>query len=364
MGGRKLAFDPILLLTAVGLTVFGLVMVGSASQFTTLGQEQGAFRFLSRQAAYALVGLAMMVVLMRIDYRRYNSRLFMGLVLAVTTILLLVVLFMPPINGAHRWIRIGPVHLQVSEFAKLALVLFLAYTLERKGEEMADVTYGVVPTTIVCGVLSGLVLIEPDTGTAALMGLITLIFLFLAGTKLKVLAAMGGGAAVLLAGVIISSDYKRDRVLTFLNPSADPLGSGFHIIQSLIALGNGGLTGVGLGQGQQKAFYLPLPYSDFIFSVIGEELGMIGTIGVLVLFGLIGWRGLRAAWGAPDTFGLYLGLALTLLLLLQAILNTGVAVGLLPTKGLTLPFISYGGSSLLAGLAATGVLLNISQHSN
>ena len=364
MSGRKLAFDRILFASAAGLTVFGLVMVGSASLFRTLSSPGGEYRLLVRQSGSAAAGLALMCWLTKVDYRRFNRRWVVATLLGTSAALLLLVLLSRPINGARRWIALGPVHLQASELAKLAVALLLAYTLDRKTDQLAEGWRGFLPAATVCGAMAALVLIEPDTGTAVLLGLVTMVFLYLAGVKPRHLATLAGGAAAVLAVVVLSSSYRRSRFLAFLDPSADPLGSAFQINQSLIALGSGGLTGVGLGQGQQKAFYLPFPHSDFIFSVIGEELGLLGTAGVLALFGIIFWRGSRSALRAPDNFGMFLGLALTLMLTLQALLNLGVATGLLPTKGLPLPYVSYGGSSLLASLAATGVLLNISQHSN
>jgi len=364
VSGRKLAFDRILFASAVGLTVFGLVMVGSASAFGDLASPNGAHRTLLKQGFHAIAGFALMYLLMRVNYRFWNKPWIAAAGVFVALVLLLTVFAFPPINGARRWIPLGPVNLQASEVAKLALVLFLAYTLDRKGDELAGEPKGFVPVLAVCGLLAGLVLIEPDTGTSFLLGIVTLVFLYLGGVRLRFLAGMAGAGAAGLALLIASSSYRRERFLAFLDPSADPLGSGFQISQSLISLGSGGLLGVGLGKGQQKAFYLPFPHSDFIFSVIGEELGFLGTVGVAAVFGVICWRGLRASIKAPDAFGTCLGLGLTLTLTLQALLNMGVATGLLPTKGLPLPYISYGGSSLLASLAATGILLNISQHSN
>ena len=364
MSGRKLAFDRKLFAAAVVLTVFGLVMVGSASAFSTLSAPDGAPRMLFKQAVHALAGFGLMYLLMRTDYRRWNRPWVAAVAVGFAFALLVVVLLCPPINGARRWVPLGPVNLQASEVAKLALVLFLAYTLDRKGEELSSGPRGFVPVLAVCGLMAGLILIEPDTGTTVLLGLLTLVLLAVGGVPARYLVGLSAAGAAGLAVVVAGSAYRRERFFAFLDPSADPLGSGFQINQSLIALGSGGLWGVGLGEGQQKAFYLPFPHSDFIFSVIGEELGLLGTCTVVALFGVIGWRGLRAALRAPDAFGTCLGLGLTLLLTMQALLNMGVATGLLPTKGLPLPFVSYGGSSLLASLAATGVLLNISQHSN
>lgn len=364
MSGRRMAFDRYLFASAVALTVFGLAMVGSASLFNLVGSQGSSSWHLFRQGIYACIGLPLMYALMKTDYRRYNNRYLVAAAVLVTALLLIGVLFTPAINGAHRWFSIGPIHVQPSEIAKLVCVLFLAYTIDRKGEEAADLRRGVLPIGAICGTLVLLVLIEPDTGTASLMGLVVFVFLFLSGTRIRHLATLAAAGAAVLAVFILSSAYRRERILTFLNPDADPLGAGFQVNQSLIAIGSGGLTGVGLGQGQQKAFYLPNPDSDFIFSVIGEELGLLGVLALLTFFGLFFWRGIRASLKAPDVFGFCLGMGLTLMLSMQALINIGVATGLMPAKGLPLPFVSYGGSSLIAALAATGVLLNISQHSN
>ncbi len=364
MSGRKLAPDKLLFAIVACLTLFGLAMVGSASVFTAVRERAGVSSYLVRQSLFAVAGLAVMLVLMKVDYRRFADRRFVALAFLGSLVLLGLVLFTPPINGAHRWFPVAGFHLQASEIAKIAFVLFLASTLDRKGDTLADLATGVVPTAAACGSCIVLILIEPDTGTAVLLGALLMVYLYLAGTSLRVLLAMAGAGAGALALDILSKDYKRERFLAFLDPSADPLGAAFQINQSLIAFGSGGALGVGLGQGNQKAYYLPSPHSDFIFAVIGEELGLWGTLLLLALFGVFVWRGLRAAARAPDNFGQYLALGLTLMIGLQALFNMGVATVLLPTKGLPLPFISYGGSSLIASLAAAGILLNISQHSN
>jgi cell division protein FtsW len=271
---------------------------------------------------------------------------------------------MPAMSGAHRWIPLGPLRFQPSEFAKLFTVVFMAHVLSRKEDQVNDPWTVSLPCFVVVGTLAFLVFIEPDMGSAVMLVAVACLMIFVAGLSWRAIAALGSlGLLAFVAGVL-AKDYRLMRLKAFLDPSADALGSSFQLNQSLIAIGSGGLTGTGLGQGQQKAFFLPAVHTDFIFSVIGEELGLIGTAALLAAFLLIFWRGMRTSFRAPDRFGFYLALGITNLLVLQALINMGVCLGLLPTKGLPLPFISYGGSSLLASMAATGLLLNISQHSN
>jgi cell division protein FtsW len=273
------------------------------------------------------------------------------------------VLFRSPINGTRRWIDLKVMSVQPSEFGKVALAIALAALLSRRADELEHPTRTLLPVAGMLGGLASLVLLEPDLGTAISYFLIAAAVLFFAGLRLRWFL----GAAVLLiptfAAYIRSASYRRDRILAFLHPEADPLGKGFQTIQSLIAVGSGGVTGLGLGHGKQKLFFLPYPYTDFIYAIVGEELGLIGCAAVLGLFGLVFARGIRAAVHAPTSFGRLLGIGLAVMIVVQALVNVSVVLSLVPTKGIPLPFLSYGGSALWADLLAIGILLNISQHS-
>jgi cell division protein FtsW len=281
-----------------------------------------------------------------------------------TTVLLIVVLFLPTLNDTHRWMRVGALSFQPSELAKVAVVVFLAYHLERRRERVNEFLPSLFPALLLLGWFAFLVFIQPDLGTAATMVLVGSVMLFLAGVRLRYFAALAvPGLAVLYQAVMVAA-YRRDRIEAFLNPYSDPRGSGYQIIQSLIAVGTGGVTGSGLMEGRQKLFYLPYPYSDFIFAVVGEELGLIGAAAVVAGFVLFLWRGIRAARRAPDDFGMYLAAGLTLAIVLQAFINLSVVLGLVPAKGIPLPFISAGGTSLVLTLLSLGVVLNVSQHAD
>jgi cell division protein FtsW len=273
-----------------------------------------------------------------------------------------VVLLLPPIAGAHRWITVGPLRFQPSELAKLFVVLFMAWELSRKEERVNDLWSVPLPCLGVVAVLGLLVVIEPDLGTAVVLTAVPCAMIFCAGLSARLALGFAGIGAVAFLAAVLAEPYRLQRVVAFGNPWADAHDSGFQLVQSLIAFGNGGLAGVGLGQGQQKALFLPAAHTDFIYSIVGEELGLVGSVLLLLTFVLLYWRGMRAARGAPDRFGYHLALGLTHLLVLQALLNMAICVGLLPTTGVTLPFISYGGSSLLTSMAAMGLLLNVSQR--
>ncbi|MGH9379416.1 MAG: putative lipid II flippase FtsW [Thermoanaerobaculia bacterium] len=359
---KKLAFDPLLFSSIIVLLTLGLAMVFSAG--TAVAQAQGltANAFLVKQVAWALLGLALGGALMLVDYRRLRRGwLVYGSLLGVVA-LLVVVLFSPALNETHRWIFLGPLSIQPSELAKLALILFLAYQIQRHEERFAQDLPTLLPTAVVLALLAGLVLLQPDLGTACMLVLIAATVLFLAGLPWR-WVLLGGASGVVAVGLaILAADYRRERLLAFLAPEKDPLGSGYQALQSLIAVGSGGFTGLGVGQSLQKLHFLPYPHSDFIYAIIGEELGLVGALAVVVLFGLLLWRGMRAGYRAPDLFGRYLAYGLTLGLVLQALINVSVTLSLLPTKGIPLPFISYGGSSLVVTLASCGILLNVSQH--
>jgi cell division protein FtsW len=359
---RKLQSDKWLFLATLALVCASVVMVYSASAVVALERYQQPYLFVTKQVMWAALGIAVLSMVMRVDYRSYRSEALIWWLLGSVTFLLVAVLFSTPINGSRRWFSLGPFGIQPSELAKLAAVLFTASVLERRMHRVNELKYSLLPIAIVVGVLVGLILIEPDLGTALSLLAVVGLMIFAAGISYRYL--LGGVLLALpaLYVVVWSAEYRRRRLLAFLDPWADPLGDGFQIIQSLIAIGTGGVTGKGLMAGVQKLFYLPEPHTDFIFAVISEELGLLGASLVVGCFCVITWRGLRAALRAPDAFGSLLALGLTMMIALQAFVNISVVTGLMPTKGIPLPLVSNGGSSLLVNLVAMGVLLNISQH--
>ncbi len=360
---KKLSTDVTLLADTMALIGFGLLMVWSSS--SALAQERygSPYYFLVKQAIWALIGLAAMGAALRLDYRSLRRPAVVYSVVAVATLCLIVVLFLNSVNETHRWIRLGALSFQPAELAKLAVVLFLAYHIERRGDRVNELQT-LFPALLLLGWFGFLIFIQPDLGTAFTLVLTGGVMLYVAGVRLRYFAALAIPAAAVLYQAIMNVAWRRGRILTFLDPWSDPRGAGYQIIQSLIALGTGGLTGVGLMEGRQKLFYLPYPYSDFIYAVIGEELGMIGALAVLAAFVVILWRGLRAGWSAPDDFGRFLAAGLTLSIVLQAFINISVTLGLLPTKGIPLPFISAGGSSLVFALIGIGLVANVSQHAD
>jgi len=359
---RTLKYDKVLF-TATLLLVFGsIVMVYSASALVALERYQQPYLFVTRQVMWAVLGLAVMAVAMRVDYRTYRHDAFVWALLAIVALMLIGVLFSPPINGTRRWFGLGGLGVQPSELAKLAGVLFTALILERRMHRIDELSYSLLPIAIVVGALVGLILLQPDFGTAMSLLLIVVAMVFAAGLNYRYLVGAVLVALPAVYIVLVSAPYRRRRLLAFWDPWADPLGDGFQIIQSLIAVGTGGVFGRGLMEGVQKLFYLPEPHTDFIFAVIGEELGLIGATGVLACFCLIGWRGLRISLRAEDSFGSLVALGITSMIVVQAFVNMSVVLGLMPTKGIPLPLVSAGGSSLLISLLGMGVLLNISQH--
>jgi cell division protein FtsW len=330
----------------------------------TSSAPAGTYFFVLKQTVAVAIGGLLAFAAMSIDYRRLDNARLIGALLAVVTAALVVVLFRAPVNGARRWLALGIMSVQPSEFAKVALVVALAALLARREHEMDLPTRTLLPVLGIVAVPAGLVLLEPDFGTAFTYFVIAGAMLFFAGLPLR---WFFGSALLLvptLSAWVWSAPYRRDRIVSFLHPEADPLGKGFHAIQSLIAVGTGGVTGLGLGHGKQKLFFLPYPYTDFIYAIVGEELGLIGCATVLGLFGLVFARGIRAAVNAPDSFGRLLGIGLSVMIVAQALVNISVVLSLVPTKGIPLPFLSYGGSALWADLLAVGILLNLSQHAS
>lgn len=359
---RKLQSDKWLFLAALALVCVSVVMVYSASALVALERFQQPYLFVTKQVMWALLGIAILSIVMRVDYRVYRNDTFVWTLLGVVAFLLIAVLFSRPVNGTRRWFGFGGFGIQPSELAKLSAVFFTALILERRMHRVNDVGYALLPIAVIVGGLVGLIILEPDFGTAVSLLAVAFVMVFAAGLSYRYLIGAALVAVPLLYVILMSADYRRRRLLAFLDPWADPLGDGFQIIQSIIAVGTGGLTGKGLMAGVQKLFYLPEPHTDFIFAVIAEELGFVGAAVIVACFAVIAWRGMRAAANAPDGFGSFLALGLTMMIVVQAFVNMSVVLGLMPTKGIPLPLVSNGGSSLLINLLGVGVLLNISQH--
>jgi cell division protein FtsW len=338
--------------------------VYSASAPVALQRYGQATFFVIRQVMWAALGLPMLWFLMKVDYRTYREPAFIWCCLGLATLALVAVLFSAPVNNARRWFGMAGIGVQPSEFAKLAAIIFIAAILERRMHRIDDVTFSLLPIGIVVTVLVGLVLLEPDFGTSMSLILIAAAMVFAAGLNYRYIVGALLVALPTVYIILMGASYRRRRLLAFLNPWDDPLGDGFQIIQSLIAVGTGGVWGRGLMNGVQKLFYLPEPHTDFIYSVISEELGLVGATAVILCFSIITWRGMRAALRAPDSFGAFLAVGLTTMIAVQALVNISVVLGLMPTKGIPLPFVSAGGSSLVVNLIAMGILLNVSQHAH
>jgi len=344
------------------LVFIGLVMVFSASAVMAKERFGSAYTFLFRQLAWAIAGLVAMFLAMKLDYRKLKHPAVVFTLLGATTILLISVFFLDRTHGTHRWFHLGPISFQPSELAKPAIILFLAWFLEAKTKAIDDWRNTLLPAITPTVVFLGLIVFQPDLGTAIACAGITACILFVAGIRLRYFGYAFLASLLPLYVLIFHVAYRRDRILAFLNPYSDPQGRGFHMIQSLIAVSTGGVTGLGLMEGKQKLFYLPEPHTDFIFAVTAEELGMVGALVVIILFAIFLWRGTRAALRTQDNFGRFLAVGVTSMIVLQAFINISVVLGMMPTKGIPLPFVSYGGSSLFVTLACVGVLLNITKQ--
>ncbi|MDX6445203.1 MAG: cell division protein FtsW [Blastocatellia bacterium] len=358
----KLQIDKWLFSATVGLALFGVVMVYSASAVIAQSENHSQFHYVFKQGVWTTLGFVAMFMAMRFDYQRLNRRWIVYGALLVTTFLLLAVFAFSPVNGARRWIKFGGFSAQPSEIAKLALAMFLAYFLAKRQGEEGLFWKTFLPCMIPLGVLAGLVAKEPDLGTALMLAIISITMCFAAGVRPRhvVYAVIPG--LLYVGKMVIFTPFRMRRMATFIDPFADQQGSGYQVVQSLIAVGSGGPHGLGFAQGHQKLLFLPFAHSDFIFAVIGEELGLIGALIVVSVFAVFLWRGMRAALRAPDRFGMLLGIGIVVGIVAQALLNMSVVLALVPTKGIPLPFISYGGSSLVPTLAGVGILLNISQY--
>jgi cell division protein FtsW len=359
---RKLQADEWLFAATVGLALFGVVMVYSASADISFRQSGSQYYYFKRQAIWTVAGLASMLAASQIDYRILSRRYVVTGLLVLTVVMLCAVFGFSPVNGARRWIKFGGFSLQPSELSKLTLAVFLARLLERRAGEEASFLRTFAPCLAVTGLLAVLVAKEPDLGTAMMLGVVCLVMLYTAGARLAHLGLLGGLGLAGVLVMMITSPWRMGRVWAYLHPFDDAQGRGFQVVQSLVAVGSGGANGLGFAEGKQKMFFLPFAHSDYIFAVVGEELGLVGGLTVLAIFGLFLWRGVRAALRAPDRFGMLLGLGIVTSIVAQALFNMSVVLSLVPSKGIPLPFISYGGSSMLLTLGAVGVLLNISQQ--
>lgn len=359
---KRVGVDKWLFGTVLLLVLFGLVQVFSASAVVAQANLGSPYSYVVRQAIWAFFGLLVMVGLMRVDYRIYNSPRVVFPAVAVTVLMLVAVFAMGGTNGAHRWVRIAGTTIEPSELAKPVLVLFLAYFLQTRIHQIDDVKGTLLRAAAVPLLFTVLILKEPDLGTAVVCVAVMGLMLYLAGTRLRYFAVAGMFAAPVLYYMLFHVAFRRARMLAFINPEADPRGTGFHILQSLIAVGTGGFFGRGLMEGVQKLFYLPEVQTDFIFANICEELGLIGAVLVVALFVALGYRGLRAAFLSTDPFARFLAFGLTVTILIQAFFNMSVVLALLPTKGIPLPFISSGGTSIFITLACMGVLLNVTRE--
>ena len=359
---REIPYDRGLIMTVLALLGFGLIMVFSASTVVSAEVYGSQTSIFTRQLLFVVIGLVGLMVSMKVDYHFYEQGRVIYPLLLVSLALLIYLLVAPASGGVQRWIRIGPANFQPSELAKLAVILFTAFYLVTRKEDFHSFKRGLLPYLVVVGAIVLLVLLEPDLGTAASIAFTAIVLLFLGGLRYRYLLGLFLAAIPALYFLVVRVPYRLDRWLAFLYPERDPYGIGYQIRQSLISVGSGGWSGLGYAQGKQKLSFLPEPHTDFIFAVVGEELGLLGCFTVVVLFGLFFWRAARISVRAESPFGTYLGLGIACMIILQAFVNMSMVVSLLPTKGLPLPFVSVGGSSMIMTMTAVGILLNISSH--
>ena len=354
-------YDLFILIPTIILLGIGLVGIYSSSSFLADHKFQDSNFYLQRQAFFVLIGLFLLVVVKNIPVELYRKIVYPILIISFA---LLVVLFLPgvakKIGGAYRWVKIGPFALQPSELVKLALAVYVAYSMSKKGNNMSSFSKGLLPHLMVVGAFMYMILIQPDLGTTVIIGCWLMIMLFVAGLNVFHILAMIIISCPMVIWLITHAEYRLNRLLAFMKPWEYPQGLGFQIIHSFLAFGSGGIWGVGLGNSKQKLLYLPEPHTDFILSILAEELGLVGIAFIILLFSILIVRGIKIALDASDLYSSYLALGITILLGLQVVINMGVVMGLLPTKGLTLPFLSYGGSSLLVNLIGIGILMSIS----
>jgi cell division protein FtsW len=361
---QKLQVDKWLFSATIGLALFGVVMVYSASAVIAQQENHSQFHYVIKQTLWTSIGFLAMFIAMRFDYQNLNRRWIVYGSLLLTILLLLAVFGFSPVNGARRWIKLKGFSIQPSEIAKLVLALFLARFLEKRAGDEGSFWRTFLPCFVVLGVIAGLVAKEPDLGTALMLAIICFTVCFAAGLRPRHLVYAVVPALLYVGKMLIFTPFRMKRLSAFIDPWADSQGTGYQVVQSLIAVGSGGSHGLGFAQGKQKLLFLPFAHSDFIFAVVGEELGLVGALIIVLVFAVFLWRGMRAALRAPDRFGMFLGIGIVVSIVAQALLNMSVVLALLPTKGIPLPFISYGGSSLVPTLAGVGILLNISQYAS
>lgn len=363
MGKSRLAPDYWLLGSILGLLAIGLVMVYSAGSVLAFHDYGDSFYFVKRQLLFAVLGVVSLVFMMNLDYRILRKYAKIGLILCFA---LLVIVLIPGIGvvrgGARSWLGISSFGIQPSEFMKLGMILFLSYWLSKEDYRITDFTKGLLPPLGMIGLAFGLIMLQPDLGTGTVMFGASLLIVFTAGARIRHLAGLAAVGVIGFVGLILAAPYRLQRITAFLDPWSDPLGAGYQIIQSLYAIGPGGLAGLGLGMSRQKYSYVPEPQTDFIFSILAEETGFIGGLLVLLLFLILVWRGMRVAMTVDDTFGSLLAVGIVGMVGVQVVINIGVVIGLMPVTGITLPLISYGGSSLTLMLTALGILLNLSRY--
>ncbi|GGE66285.1 stage V sporulation protein E [Priestia taiwanensis] len=361
---KKATPDFILIAVTLLLLTVGMIMVYSASAIWADVKLGDSFFFAKRQLLFAGLGIVAMFIIMNVDYwiwRKYAKTILL------VCFFLLVIVLIPGIGmergGARSWIGVGAFSIQPSEFMKFAMISFISKYLAENQKKITSFKKGLLPSLSLIFFAFGLIMLQPDLGTGTVMVGTCIVIIFVAGARIMHFAVFGAVGIAGFIALVISAPYRMKRITSFLDPWSDPLGSGFQIIQSLLAIGPGGLFGVGLGDSRQKYLYLPEPQTDFIFAILAEELGFIGGTFVLLLFSLLLWRGIRIALGAPDLYGTFLAVGIIAMIAIQVMINIGVVTGLMPVTGITLPFLSYGGSSLTLMLVAVGVLLNISKHS-
>lgn len=360
-GKRMGEIDYGIFCTIILLLAIGVVMVYSASSYYAMFHYNDSMHYLKRQVIWSILGIAAMMFMMSLDYHKLKKYTLLALI--VTVPLLLVVFAFEGVNGAQRWIQLGPFSFQPSELAKYVVVLYLAMFLEKKGDGIKKLKTGIIPCFFVAGIFAALVLAEKNLSIASVIMIVTFVMVFSAGARNKHMFGLVAPTLVSAALVFaLGEDYRRARMLNFIDPWKDPAKNGYQLIQSFYALGAGGITGLGLGQSRQKMLYMPEPHNDFIFSIIGEELGLIGCLIIVALFVIFVWRGIRVAMKAKDTYGSLLAIGITSVIAVQSIINIAVVTGSMPVTGVPLPFISYGGTSLVINMIAMGILINISRQ--
>jgi cell division protein FtsW len=359
---KKIRIDWFLFAIAASLALFGVIMVYSASAMIALKESDNQFAYVNKQLVFTVIGLIGMYLTSKIHYRWYQKTWFVWGLFALTAVLLAATFGFGAINGARRWVRFAGFSFQPSELAKVALPIMLAWYFVKREQYVGDFKKGVIPVLAIFGVFVALILAEKDLGTVIVLSSIFVIVYFAAGARWIHIGSVAVCLIALGGVMLLISPYRMARLMAFMNPTANADGAGYQVMQGLYAIGSGGIIGEGFAKGQQKLFYLPYPYSDFIFAVVGEELGLFGTLAVVIAFGLLLWRGTRAALMAPDRFGMLLGMGIITGLITQALFNISVVVSIVPAKGIPLPFISYGGSSIVITLFAIGILLNLSQY--